>query len=130
MTQFLGYSEIQLHRFFASQNNAIFYDIGARHGEFSIPLAQQCKVIAFEPSTDNFEILQQKSKHIQDQYKCFNIALSDTDYECETNFKDCDKNKYQKICYRKLDKFIIDKDRKSTRLNSSHVSESRMPSSA
>ena len=30
----------------------------------------------------------------------------------------------------KLFKYMIQKDRKSTRLNSSHVSESRMPSSA
>lgn len=106
MSNFLGYSEIQLHNFFANKPDAVFYDIGARHGEFSVPLAEKCNIVAFEPSVDNYNILVNNSKQFGDRFKSFNIALSESEFECDTNFKDCDKNKYQHITYRKLDTFV------------------------
>ena len=100
-------SEIEIHNKFCN-SDSIFYDIGARHGEFSIPMAKKCKeVIAFEPSLDNYNILLNNS-HEYSNYICFNVALSDSNQDVVTQFKDCDKNKIQNITYSKLEDFIIE----------------------
>lgn len=99
-------SEMQIHDQFTNENS-IFYDIGAKYGEISIPRALKCKqVIAFEPSVSNYEILVQNSAHLGDKYICANVALSETEFDCITKFKDCERGDTQNISYKRLDNFI------------------------
>jgi FkbM family methyltransferase len=64
-------------------DNAVFYDIGASNGIFSVYAMQKgLKVFAFEPEIQNFSLLginsYLNSKTIKHQAKIFNIALSDS----------------------------------------------------
>jgi len=101
-------SEMQIHDLFSSEEDAIFCDIGARIGEFSIPRASLCKkVYAFEPSSFNFPTLKKNAEPFGDKYECFNVAFSDKEYDCVTRFVDCTtKQLPQKIKYRHIEKFF------------------------
>ena len=59
------------------------------------------------------------------------ILMNDTPFRIITGYSERMRNLTQNILNKhKLKHYIPAQDRKSTRLNSSHVSESRMPSSA
>tara|TARA_R110000787_G_scaffold137761_1_gene251384 strand:- start:252 stop:923 length:672 start_codon:yes stop_codon:yes gene_type:complete len=105
-------NESQIHDLFSSEDDAVFCDIGARTGEFSIPRAKLCKkVYAFEPSSFNFPNLKKSSAQFGDRYECFNVAFSDKDYDCVTRFKDCTTDQSeQKIKYRQIRSFFIEHD--------------------
>ena len=92
----------------------VIYDVGAHIGMVSSYLnktKENLKVFCFEPSINNYPILLNNCGHFA---KCFNVALHEKSYDCETRFKDC-KTDYIDINGKKLDtiqpiKYVILED--------------------
>jgi FkbM family methyltransferase len=87
--------------------NAIVYDIGAHVGLMSRYFIENgaSYVYAFEPSIYNYSKLLSNTKNLN--VSCFNIALHEKEYSCETRFRDCTTNdETQPIKYFTLENFI------------------------
>lgn len=93
----------------------VAYDIGAHIGVIAIQMKiAGADVYAFEPSPNNFSDLKRNCENLD--IKCFDIALHEKSYDCETRFKDCKTDYYdlngkkmdsiQYIKYRILEDFI------------------------
>lgn len=80
----------------------IIYDIGAHVGLVSSYLnnnKKDLKFFCFEPSVNNYPILLNNCGHFA---KCFDVAIHEKEYDCQTRFKDC-KTDYIDIHGKKLD---------------------------
>ena len=71
-----------------------------------------------------------KEKRMKDEFKRNQIKNNGLTGTCNQGIDKCIENKCDVITILGHDTYVNEKDRKSTRLNSSHSQQSRMPSSA
>jgi len=100
--------ESYCYKHFLKQDD-IVYDIGAHIGQTANLFIQKgAKIVyAFEASVLNFSTLEKNTKN--KNIVCYNVALNDKEYECNTRFKDCvpsGGDAIQHIVYKRLDNFV------------------------